>query len=98
MYSPTLNALPQAFALQTVDKLHQRASALHEIAGITQQLQVVDMVAATLRLGNDVIHSHIAKQEHDLAATTKALLLVIQRVCSLRGPQRTCVSAMVTVY
>ena len=53
---------------------------LHHVAGRAEQLQVVQVIRAVLRLGDDVIPSQVAKWEVALATRTVALLLSVERV------------------
>ena len=56
------------------------AVALLRVAGSAEKLEVIEVVAAALRLWHDVIHGKVAEREVNPAAVADAFLPPVERV------------------
>ena len=64
--------------LQLHDQFGLAASPLLAVAGVAEQLQVVDVVGSAFGLGNNMIDGEVLEREGDAATVAKALLLAEQ--------------------
>ena len=75
IYSPDYS-----FLLEYHDQFRLGSCPLLAVASVAEQLQVVDVMGAALRLRHNMVDSEVLERESNSTAVTKALLLTEESV------------------